>query len=142
MMFKKCVGLVLAFAGFTFLVSINSAEVQAGEPPLKAETCAVRCHSVGHIYDELTGSKMEGIHCSKCHIMGKIQEGQGLLDENEEEGFHILGYVEFGDQGPGCQAKGIRINDRKQVCVRCHEDNAHHVQGKKDCCDWHMKIEG
>ena len=50
MMFKKCIGLVLAFAGFTFLVSIKSAEAQA---PCPAETCAVRCHSVGHIYDSV-----------------------------------------------------------------------------------------
>ena len=41
MMFKKCVGLVLAFAGFTFLVSIKSAEAQAGGPPCPSETCAV-----------------------------------------------------------------------------------------------------
>ncbi len=137
MIFKKCVGLVLAFAGFTFLVSINSAEAQA---PCPAETCAVRCHSVGHIYDELTGSKMDGIHCSKCHLMGRIQEEQGLLEENEEEGFHILGYVTFSGGTP-CEPEGHRIYDRKQVCVRCHED-AHKVEGKKDCCDCHMKIDG
>jgi len=141
MMFKKCVGLVLAFAGFTFLVSINSAEAQA---PCPSETCAVRCHSVGHIYDELSGSKMDEIHCSSCHLMGRIQEEQGLLEENEKEGFHILGHVTFS-QGPPCEPEGHRIYDRKQVCVRCHhEDDDHHVQGKKekDCCDCHMKIDG
>ena len=139
MMFKKCVGLVLAFAGFTFLVSINSAEAQA---PCPSETCAVRCHSVGHIYDELSGSKMDEIHCSSCHLMGRIQEEQDHIDENEKEGFHILGYVTFTFNDDGdCEPRGHRIYDRKQLCVRCH-DNAHHVQGKKDCCDCHMKIDG
>ena len=141
MMFKKCVGLVLAFAAFTFLVSIKSAEAQDGGPPCPAETCAVRCHSVGHVYDELSGSEMHEIHCSSCHLMGRIQEEQGLLDENEEEGFHILGYVTFS-QGTSCEPEGHRIYDRKQLCVRCHEDNAHHVKDNKDCCDCHMKIDG
>lgn len=143
MIFKKCVGLVLAFAGFTFLVSINSAEAQA---PCPSETCAVRCHSVGHIYDELTGSKMDEIHCSKCHLMGRIQEEQGLLEENEKEGFHILGYVtfEFNEDGD-CEPTGHRTNDTKQLCVTCHEDievYVHHVQGNKDCCDCHMRKDG
>lgn len=148
MMFKKCVGLVLAFAGFTFLVSINSAEAQA---PCPSETCAVRCHSVGHIYDELSGSKMHEIHCSSCHLMGRIQEEQNLLGVNEKEGFHILGYVTFNhgtvsEEETPCKPIGHRIYNREQLCVRCHEDkdNAHHVQGKKekDCCDCHMKIDG
>lgn len=142
MMFKKCVGLVLAFAGLTFLVSIKSAQAQAGGPPCPAETCAVRCHSVGHVYDELSGSQMCEIHCSSCHLMGRIQEEQYLLGENEEEGFNILGYVTFTFNEDGdCEPIGHRIYDRKQLCVRCH-DNAHHVQGKKDCCDCHMETKG
>ncbi len=98
------------------------------------EQC-ITCHSVGVVYEEWSASvhAEAGVGCFSCHISGKKQREAGLIDSEEKEGFHIVGYF----NGAGF----IRV-EGNEVCVRCH-DTAHHAGSRKaKCLNCHMPEEG
>jgi nitrate/TMAO reductase-like tetraheme cytochrome c subunit len=130
-MFKKRIFSILFILSLIFLVTSDCfAQLPA------ANECNI-CHAVDVIYQEWLESKhYPTVTCYDCHI---VCNQIGFLEPGEKMGFHILGYYEF-DQSSG-QIIAERL-DFKKVCARCHVSAHQNNNGRINCRDCHMPIEG